>query len=89
MWRLYTEPAVFNFCRFSLFLKDLFFKDLYRTLDKSAYQKLFFLILIQNICCGYSKEPSPWDSYFEHPKHMIKLISKKIFTSLRLKILFI
>ena len=27
-------------------------------LDKSAYQKIIFLFLNQNICCGYSKEPS-------------------------------
>ena len=26
--------------------------------------------LTQNICCGYSKEPSQWDSSFEHPKHL-------------------
>ena len=26
-----------------------------RRLVKSAYQKLFFLFLSQNICCGYSK----------------------------------
>ena len=25
--------------------------------DKIAYCKLFSLFLIQNICCGYSKEP--------------------------------
>ena len=30
----------------------------YRTLDKRAYQKIIFLFLNQNICCGYSKEPS-------------------------------
>ena len=27
-------------------------------LVKSAYQKIIFLFLNQNICCGYSKEPS-------------------------------
>ena len=27
-----------------------------------------------------SKEPSQWDSSFEHPKHMLKLMGKKIFT---------
>ena len=26
--------------------------------DKSVYQKLFSLFLVQKICCGYSKEPS-------------------------------
>ena len=29
-----------------------------RTLVKSAYQKIIFLFLNQNICYGYSKEPS-------------------------------
>ena len=51
-----------------------------RPLVKSAYQKLTFLFLIQNICCGYSKEPSQWDGSFEHPKHILKLMAKKIFT---------
>ena len=32
---------------------------------------LIFLFLNQNVCCGYSKE---------HPKHMLKLMGKKIFT---------
>ena len=40
--------------------------------------KPFSLFLIQNICCGYSKEPSQWDGSFEHPKHMIKLTGKVI-----------
>ena len=40
--------------------------------------KLFFLFLNQNICCGYSKEPSRWDGSFEHPKHMFQLMDKKI-----------
>ena len=40
--------------------------------------KLFSLFLIQNICCGYSKEPPQCDGSFEHPKHMLKLIGKKI-----------
>ena len=45
--------------------------------------KLFSLYLIQNICCGYSKEPSQCDGSFEHPKHMFQLIGKKIITILR------
>ena len=45
-------------------------------------RKLFFLILNQNICCGYSKEPSHWDGSFEHPKHMFKLMGKKTITIL-------
>ena len=31
---------------------------LIRPLVKSVKQKIIFLFLIQNICCGYSKEPS-------------------------------
>ena len=46
--------------------------------DKSAYWKIIFLFLNQNICCGYSKELSRWDSSFEHPKHMFKLMGKEI-----------
>ena len=34
-------------------------------------KKLNFLYLNQNICCGYSKEPSQWDGSFEQPKHML------------------
>ena len=45
--------------------------------------KLFFLFLYQNICCGYSKEPSRWDGSFEHPKYMFKLMDKKIIAILR------
>ena len=45
-------------------------------------EKLFFFFLNQIICCGYSKEPSQWDGSFEHPKHLLKLIGKKIFTIL-------
>ena len=36
-----------------------------------------------NICCGYSKEPSPLDGSFEHPTHTLKPMGKKIFTILR------
>ena len=52
-------------------------------------RKIIFLFLKQNICCGYSTEPSQWDSSFEHPKHMLKILGKKIFTILRWKYLFI
>ena len=51
--------------------------------DKSALQKIIFLILNQNICCGYSKEPSRWDGSSESPKHMFKLMSKKTIAFLR------
>ena len=47
--------------------------------------RLIFLLFNQNICCGYSKEPSQWDGSFEHPKHMLKCMGKKIFTILHSK----
>ena len=37
------------------------------------------------VVAGYSKEPSQWDGTFEQPKHMLKLMDKKIFTILRWK----
>ena len=52
-------------------------------------KKIIFLFLNQNICCGYSKEPSQLDRSFKHPKHMLKLMGKKICTILRTNILFI
>ena len=58
-----------------------------RSFVKSAYQKIIFLFLNQNICCGYSQEPSQGDGSSEHPKYMPKLMGKKIFTILRSKIL--
>ena len=53
----------------------------FRTHNKN----LIFLFLNQKICCGYSKELSQWDGSFEHPKHMLNLMGKKIFTTLRWK----
>ena len=46
----YVFDVVF-FLTFSLVLR-------LRPPDKSAIVEPFFLFLIQNICCGYSKEPS-------------------------------
>ena len=46
--------------------------------DKNASWKIIFLFLNQNICCGYSKEPSHWDGSYEHPKHMFKMMGKEI-----------
>ena len=37
--------------------------DIVRPPDKSAWWKLYFLVLNQNICCGYSKELSYWDGF--------------------------
>ena len=45
-------------------------------------RKIIFLFLNQNIFCGYSKEPSQLDGSFEHPKHMLIIIGKKILTIL-------
>ena len=58
--------------------------------DLGVYnRKILFLFLNQNICCGFSKEPSQWDGSFEHPKHMLTIMGKKIFTILRWNFLFI
>ena len=46
------------------------------------YKKIFILYLNQNICCGYSKEPSQRDGYIELPKYMFKLMSMEINTIL-------
>ena len=50
--------------------------------------EIIFLILNQSICWGYSKEPSQWEGSFEHPKHMFRLLGKKIFAFLRSKFLY-
>ena len=47
-------------------------------------KNIIFLVLGQNVCCGYSKEP-----FFEHSKDMLKLMGKKTFTLLRSKSVFI
>ena len=49
-------------------------------------KNLTFLLLNQNICFGYSKEPSHWEGSFVHPKHMLKLVGKKIVKILSPKI---
>ena len=63
--------------------------SIHRPLVRVCNEKLIFLFLNQNICCRYSKEPSQWDGSFEHPKHMLKIMGKKIFTILRAKNLFL
>ena len=70
-------------------------KQMFKLMDKKLFTilqsnillcwtKQNFLFLNQNICCGYSKEPSRWGGSFEHPKQMFKLMDKKIFTNLHL-----
>ena len=49
-------------------------------------QTIMLLFPNQNICCGYSKEPSQWYGSFEHSKHMLKWMGKKIFKILRSKL---
>ena len=53
--------------------------------DKSAYWKIIFFISHPKHMWWELKR----DGSFEHPKHMSKLMSKKIFTILRSQILFI
>ena len=36
------------------------------------------IFLNQNICCGYSEESSQCDGSFKNPKHVLKLMGKKI-----------
>ena len=82
----YVSQQMSIFCTTQM-IKEFF---LYHYMTYECVTKnLNFLFLNQNICCGYSKEPSQWDSSFEHPKHMLKLTDKKIFIFLRWKILFI
>ena len=50
-----------------------FVKSAYKKI-KRAYKKITFLFLSQNICCGYSKEPSQSDVSFEHTKHKFTLL---------------
>ena len=59
-----------------------------RTLVKSAYPKNNFLISQPKDMLWVLKRTVSMSS-FEHPKHMLKLMGKKIFTILRSKILFI
>ena len=63
-------------------MADLRKSQTVRALVKMCNRKIIFLFLNQNICCGYSKEPSQRDGSFEHPKHMLKVIGKKLFTIL-------
>ena len=49
---------------------------------------IFFWECILDLAAVNKKYPQ-WDSSLEHPKHMLKLMGKKIFTILSSKILFI
>ena len=52
-------------------------------------KQIKFLISQPKYDLGYFKEPSHLDGSFEHPKHMLKPMGKKIFTILHSKIVFI
>ena len=56
---------------------------------KREYFQIIFLFLNQNICCGYSKEPSHGDGSFEHPELMFRLIGKKLINILCTKLFLI
>ena len=71
-------------CSYKRTLSTLWVYELTDLQIRVRIGKLFSLFLIQNICCGYSKEPSQWDGSFERPKLMFKLIGKKIYSILRL-----
>ena len=47
-------------------------KTAFRPLVCVGNKNIVFLFPNQNICCGYSIEPSQRDGSFEHPKHMLK-----------------
>ena len=44
-----------------------------KEVSRVCNQKLFYVFLNLNICCGYSKEMTTWDGSIEHPKHMLKI----------------
>ena len=54
----------------------LAFRPTYQDFSEECVTKnLILLFLNYNICCGNSEEQSRWDGSFEHPKHMLKLMS--------------
>ena len=73
----------------SKFRYDAFQKANNNGADQSAQMCSVVCAFVVRTPCGYSKEPSQWDGSFEHPKHMLKLMGKRIFTILCSKILFI
>ena len=45
-------------------------------------KKIILLFLNRYLCCIFLEELSKKDGYFEHSKHMLKLMDKKIITIL-------
>ena len=84
----HLDIAVSNFMENSIGFKRVkgqYFRDLV----KSLYQKHNFLISQPKHMLWVLKRTSQWDGSFEHPKHMLKLMGKKILTILRSQKLFI
>ena len=61
----------------------------FRPLVKSAYQKFNFLIYKPKYMLWVLKRTVSMRGSFEHPKHMLQLMGKKIFTILLSKNVFI
>ena len=60
---------------------DLWFRRCCSGLElRVSNENLIFLFLSQNICCGTQK--NHLNGSFERPKHMLKLMGRKIFTIL-------
>ena len=93
-WLKHDLPASVNDRVIPPFLEDFIFMELCKNkiLAKNSEftgvhnYKIIFIFPNHNMCCGYSKEPSQWDSAFEWPKFMFKLIYNKMITNLSTKV---
>ena len=72
-----------------LFLSSADFVQKHTTLVKSVKQKNKFLISQPKHMLWVLKRNVSMRLFFERPKHMLKLMGKKIFTLYRSEILFI
>ena len=50
---------------------SIFNNKLLYSQHRACNENVIFLFLKQNICCGYSKELSQWDSSFENQKNRL------------------
>ena len=75
IWFFTSQSTIFQLCRDrSPWVEPVLSKDTYRIKlltyrivlsglqIRDRFLKIIFLFLNQNICCGYSKEPSQWDA---------------------------
>ena len=46
------------------------FIDMVLHLTGIYFKNIVILFISQNICCGYTNEPSKWDGSFEHSKYV-------------------